>query len=177
MQIISLILIGLSLSIDAFTLSMAYGLLKIPKNQILLTSISVGLFHFIMPLLGYKTNNLINNYIQINEKLVLIIILILIIIETIKSYNETKEYHSFKLINILTFSFLVSIDSFTLGIALNYITSHKCLASFIFMIISSSLTFIGFNLGKYARTKFEKKSKLLSIIILLLIIVYIICKP
>lgn len=177
LQIISLILIGLSLSIDAFTLSMAYGLLKIPKNQIILTSISVGIFHYIMPLLGYKTNKIINKYIQIDEKLVLIIILILIIIEMIKSYNEHKEYHEFKLISIISFSFLVSIDSFTLGLALNYITTNKCLASLIFMILSSSLTFLGFNLGKYARTKFEKHSKLLSIIILSLITVYIICKP
>ena len=177
MQILTLILIGLSLSIDAFTLSMAYGLLNIPKKQIILTSLSVGLFHFFMPLIGFSINTKLDKYININEKLVLTIILILIIIEMIKSFNEEKEYHEFKITTILTFSFLVSIDAFTLGLGLEYITNDICLASLIFMTLSSIFTFLGFNLGKYTRTKFEKYSKLVSIIVLRLITVYIICKP
>ena len=77
MQILTLILIGLSLSIDAFTLSMAYGLLKVPKKQIILTSLSVGLFHFLMPLIGFSINTKLDKYIEINEKLVLTIIVLL----------------------------------------------------------------------------------------------------
>lgn len=177
MQILTLISIGLSLSIDAFTLSMAYGLLKVPKKQIILTSLSVGIFHFLMPLIGFDINTKLDKYIDINEKLILTIILILILIEMIKSFNEEKEYHKFKLTTILSFSLLVSIDAFTLGLGLEYITNNICLASLIFMSLSSIFTFLGFNLGKYTRTKFEKYSKLISIIVLLLITVYIICKP
>ena len=177
MQILTLISIGLSLSIDAFTLSMAYGLLKVPKKQIILTSLSVGIFHFLMPLIGFDINTKLDKYIDINEKLILTIILILILIEMIKSFNEEKEFHEFKLITILSFSLLVSIDAFTLGLGLEYITNNICLASLIFMSLSSIFTFLGFNLGKYTRTKFEKYSKLISIIVLLLITVYIICKP
>ena len=177
MQILTLISIGLSLSIDAFTLSMAYGLLKVPKKQIILTSLSVGLFHFFMPLIGFSINTKLDKYIDINEKLVLTIILILILIEMIKSFNEENEYHEFKLTTILTFSFLVSIDAFTLGLGLEYITNDIYSSSLIFMSLSGIFTFLGFNLGKYTRTKFEKYSKLVSIIVLLLITVYIICKP
>lgn len=177
MQILTLISIGLSLSIDAFTLSMAYGLLKVPKKQIILTSLSVGIFHFLMPLIGFDINTKLDKYIDINEKLILTIILILILIEMIKSFNEEKEFHEFKLTTILLFSLLVSIDAFTLGLGLEYITNNICLASLIFMSLSSIFTFLGFNLGKYTRTKFEKYSKLISIIVLLLITVYIICKP
>lgn len=177
MQILTLISIGLSLSIDAFTLSMAYGLLKVPKKQIILTSLSVGIFHFLMPLIGFDINTKLDKYIDINEKLILTIILILILIEMIKSFNEEKEYREFKLTTILSFSLLVSIDAFTLGLGLEYITNNICLASLIFMSLSSIFTFLGFNLGKYTRTKFEKYSKLISIIVLLLITVYIICKP
>ena len=177
MQILTLILIGLSLSIDAFTLSMAYGLLKVPKKQIILTSLSVGLFHFFMPLIGFSINTKLDKYIEINEKLVLTIILILILIEMIKSFNEENEYHELKLTTILTFSFLVSIDAFTLGLGLEYITNDIYSSSLIFMSLSGIFTFLGFNLGKYTRTKFKKYSKLVSIIVLLLITVYIICKP
>ena len=64
MEIITLIIIGLSLSIDAFTLSLAYGLLSVSKRKIILTSLTVGVFHFIMPITGYSLGNAIENYIK-----------------------------------------------------------------------------------------------------------------
>ena len=68
MEIITLLLIGLSLSVDAFTLSLAYGLLNIPKRKIIMISGLVGIFHFIMPLIGYLISDLLNKVININFK-------------------------------------------------------------------------------------------------------------
>ena len=52
MKILTLFLIGISLSIDAFSMSLAYGLIGIRKKDMFLSSLIVGLFHFFMPLLG-----------------------------------------------------------------------------------------------------------------------------
>ena len=111
MEIITIILLGISLSLDAFTLSLAYGLLNIPKKNIILTSISVGIFHFIMTTLGHNLGDLINKIVKINSKYVLILVLIIILIEMIKSLNEEFEEHNLNLINIIIFSLLVSFDS------------------------------------------------------------------
>lgn len=50
----------------------------------------------------------------------------------IKSLNEETKEHKLNLLNILLFSLLVSIDSFTLGIGINYITNKIYLSSLIF---------------------------------------------
>ncbi len=176
MEIITLIIIGLSLSIDAFSLSLAYGLLNIPKKTIISTSITVGIFHFIMPILGMLLGNIITDTLNLDSKYILLTILILILIEMIKSLKEENKEHELNIINILIFAFLVSFDSFTLGIGIKYITSNIFLASIVFMILSSLFTFLGFILGKYLTKKATYKIKLIGIILLLVVIMYFLCK-
>lgn len=176
MEIITLIIIGLSLSIDAFSLSLAYGLLNIPKKTIISTSITVGIFHFIMPILGMLLGNIITDTLNLDSKYILLTILILILIEMIKSLKEENKEHELNIINMLIFAFLVSFDSFTLGIGIKYITSNIFLASIIFMILSSLFTFLGFILGKYLTKKATYKIKLIGIILLLGVILYFLCK-
>ena len=148
MQLLTIFLIALSLSIDTFTLSLTYGLLVIPKKTCITTSLTVGIFHFIMPLLGYKLGNILKTYVNINEKYILIL-----------------------------FSLLVSIDSFTLGIGINYITNKIYLSSLIFFLVSSIFTYLGFKIGKFVGKKLKKTSKLFGVILLTIITVYLICKP
>lgn len=176
MEIITLIIIGLSLSIDAFSLSLAYGLLNIPKKTIISTSITVGIFHFIMPILGMLLGNIITDTLDLDSKYILLTILILILIEMIKSLKEENKEHELNIINMLIFAFLVSFDSFTLGIGIKYITSNIFFASIIFMILSSLFTFLGFILGKYLTKKATYKIKLIGIILLLVVIMYFLCK-
>lgn len=177
MQIISLILIGLSLSMDAFTLALTYGLLSVPKKRVLLVSLSVGLFHFFMPLLGIEVGNIINSFINANFKIILILVLFIILIESIRSLKdeEEKEY-DLNFINIIIFSLLVSFDSFSVGIGLKYITDKIYLGSCIFTIISFIFTYLGFTLGRYLKKTSAHNSKILGIILLILTIVYFICK-
>ena len=84
MRILSLFLIGISLSIDAFTMALAYGLVGIKKRNMFISSITVGLFHFFMPLLGSLLGSELLNSFKINPKYLIIIIIILLIIEMIK---------------------------------------------------------------------------------------------
>lgn len=176
MEIFKIITLGITLSLDAFSLSLAYGLLKVRKKETILTSLTVGIFHFIMPLLGNKIDLIINNYVNINSKMLLILVLSFILIETIKSIKEETKEYSLNIINIIIFSFLVSLDSFSIGLGLNYITNKILLSSIIFMILSSIFTYLGFNLGKYINKKTKTYSKIISIIILITFIVYLICK-
>ncbi len=177
MEIITIILLGISLSLDAFTLSLAYGLLNIPKKNIILTSISVGIFHFIMTTLGHNLGDLINKIVKINSKYVLILVLIIILIEMIKSLNEEFEEHNLNLINIIIFSLLVSFDSFSLGIGLIYITNKIILSAIIFTFLSATFTFLGFLLGKYLNKSIGKKVKIIGIILIFILLMYFICKP
>lgn len=176
MKIITLIIIGLSLSIDAFTLSLAYGLLNIPRKKILLTSLSVGAFHFVMPLFGDLIGDILTEMIHVNSKYILITVLIIILLEMIKSLKDKMEEYDLTIINILIFSALVSFDSFSLGIGLKYITENIFIGSTIFSILSFTFTYLGFKLGKYLSQKSEKNAKKIGIVLITLTIIYFIFK-
>lgn len=166
MNILTLIIIGLSLSMDAFTLSLAYGLINIPKKTIIITSITVGIFHFIMPLLGSCIGHILTDIIHVNHKYILITVLLIILIEMIKSLKEERDEYNLSLINIIIFSFLVSLDSFSLGIGIEYITNNIFVSAGIFSLLSCIFTYSGFKLGKYLSRKAEKYAKIIGIILI-----------
>ena len=173
MNILLLLSLGLSLSLDAFSLSLSYGMMNIKEREIRLTSIVVGIFHFIMPLLGLTLSNIIFKYIDIDLKYFSILIFILIIFSIIKNIKEKENIYTLNLIGILLFSFAVSIDSFNVGMSLTYLTNKIILAPIIFMIFSSIFTYSGFKLGAYINEKIGMISKVLSAIILMIICVYL----
>ena len=71
MSLLIVILVAISLSMDAFSLSLAYGTLDLERKNINLLSLIVGAYHFIMPLLGmWFANKLIIKPI-INKRLYL----------------------------------------------------------------------------------------------------------
>lgn len=177
MELLTIALIGISLSLDAFSLSLAYGLININKKQIITTSIFVGIFHFFMTLIGAKIGYLIINYFTINPKYVLIIVFILIITEMLKSLNEENNIeHNLNFLNILFFSFLVSIDSFTIGLGLTLITNKIFVSCLIIALLSCFFTFFGFLLGKFFSKKLEKTAKIIGIVIIFTLIIYFLCK-
>ena len=133
-------LIAISLSMDAFFLSIAYGSLNLGKKKINTLSIRVGLYHFIMPILGILFGNLI----KINT-IVVSIIFFIIGINMIMDIFKEKDI---KPIYPLLFGFSVSIDSFTIGIGLSKLMKFTILCPITFMIVSALFTYIGLLLGK-----------------------------
>ena len=79
------LLVGISLSMDAFSLSLIYGTQGISKRNEILLSIIVGIFHFFMPLMGLLFGNIITSYYEFNLDMFVGIIFIIIGIEMIVS--------------------------------------------------------------------------------------------
>lgn len=176
MNYYGIILIAISLSLDAFSLSLAYGLMNFNKKKILFVSIVVGIFHFFMPLLGLNIGNYLFQILIVNPKIILSIMFSIIIIEMIRGINEDTPKTALNFIGTIIFALLVSVDSFSIGIGLAYITDNVIVASFIFSLSSFLFTLSGFFLGKYISIKFEKISKIIGIIIMFTLLIYYVCK-
>ena len=176
-ELLILLIIGVSLSIDAFSVSTVIGMTHPSRKKCWITSIIVGIFHFIMPLLGLYLSYQITKKVNINTDLLLGIILLLIstqmFIEYIKPSN--KDISLTKL-GIFLFAFGVSLDSFTIGIGLKAITNNILLSSTIFSLCSFSFTFLGLTLGKYVSKILKKYSYLIGTILLFLLGISFICK-
>ena len=64
MNIILIVIIAISLSMDAFSLALAYGTLQLPPKRIFLLTIIVGIYHFIMPIIGRLMGKIIFYYMK-----------------------------------------------------------------------------------------------------------------
>lgn len=158
-----IIVIAISLSMDAFSLSLAYGTLNMRKKDIFLLSFIVGVYHFLMPILGMFFGSKILSIIKIDPSIVVFIVLFFIGIEMI--IDSIKKEENIKLMNkmeMLLFGFAVSIDSFSVGIGLNSMTNNYIISSLIFSICSLIFTYLGLILGKRISLMIGKLSTLIG---------------
>ena len=163
------IIIAISLSMDAFSLALAYGTLNLNKKDIYRLSLVVGVYHFFMPLLGLFFGNIILKYVS-NPNFIVFVILFIIGIEMI--YETFKEEDIKNIVNfrqILLFGLAVSIDSFSVGIGLNVISKNYLYCSTIFSIFSLSFTYLGLILGKKINNIIGKTSTVIGGLILIVI--------
>lgn len=176
MSLYIIIVIAVSLSMDAFSLSLAYGTLNLEKKYILKLSVIVGIYHFFMPLIGLKLGNIIENIINVNPNLITLIVLSYIGIEMIiESFKKQEKVKKMNLKELILFGLAVSIDSFSTGIGLNTITQNYIASVTIFSLTSFIFTYLGLILGKKINNIIGKISTLIGGIILIIIgIMYII---
>ena len=164
------LIIGISLSMDAFSLALIYGTQSISKKNKIILSIIVGIYYFVMPLLGVFLGNIILKYLVINLSIVVSIIFLFIGIEMIIS-SIKDDSHDFvvSIFGFLIFGLSVSIDSFTTGIGLNVINNNYLEVSSIFCIISGSFTYLGLILGNKLGSIFGKLSTIIGGVILIIL--------
>ena len=170
MSIITILLLALSMSMDAFSLSLIYGTINITNKKQLTLSLIVGVFHFFMPLLGILLGSSIIDILHLKIHIVLTIILIFIGIEMVlssKSNHEPLILMNFK--GMFLFGFAVSIDSFTLGTGIKAITNNYKLVSIMFFIISALATYYGLKIGQKINQNIGKYSTFIGGIVLIII--------
>lgn len=167
------LIVGVSLSMDAFSLALVYGMQQMSKKDKIILATIVGLYHFFMPLIGLQVGNLITNYVFIDLDILVAIIFLVIGLEMIlSSIKEKEEKILLNLFGFLIFGLSVSIDSLTTGIGLNVINDNYLEVSSIFAIVSAIFTYIGLILGNKLSNKIGKYSTILGGIILIILGVY-----
>ena len=170
MNIITIIIIAVSLSMDAFSLSLAYGTLNLEKKYIKKLSTIVGIYHFFMPLLGLSIGNILLKIIPINTNIIVCIVLTFIGIEMIiDTFKNAEEIRIMDIKELLLFGLAVSLDSFSIGIGLRSITKNPLLCASLFSLSSFIFTYIGLILGKKINNLIGKISTLLGGITLIII--------
>lgn len=170
MEILVVVVIAISLSMDAFSLALAYGTLGLNKNDINLLSIIVGVYHFFMPLIGMYIGSWILKIIPIEPSLIVLIVLSVIGIQMlISSSSNEKEIKMINFVEILSFGLAVSLDSFSVGLGLKTIYSNPIVCSIIFMSFSMLFTYIGLKLGKKINDKLGKISTKIGGLLLIVI--------
>lgn len=177
MEIVTLFLIAIALSMDAFSIALFLGTTVINFNKKIILISFIGLFHFVFPLLGYFLSEKIVMIFKINSKLLVSGILIYLAYEMIKnSLKNDFKITNFNLFAILTLAFSVSLDSLSIGIGLKHLSSRIFLASTLFLTMSVIWTIVGLLIGAFAKKKIGLSSNLIGAIILIMIAIISLCK-
>lgn len=170
MEIIFIFLVAVSLSMDAFSLSLAYGTISLSKKEIKLLSSIVGIYHFFMPIVGMLIGNFIINLLHIKLNLITLIIFVFIGISMIiESIKGNEKVHQMKISEMILFGFAVSIDSFSIGIGIKSISNNFLLCSCLFSLVSAFFTYIGLILGNKLNILIGKLASLLGGITLIIL--------
>lgn len=170
MQILSILLIGIALSMDTFSLSLSLGTFNITNKQALKLSIIVGIMHFFMPILGMLLGEKIISLFELQCDFLLGVILLFIAIQMIIDLIKHEE-NSFNLniLGMFLFALGVSLDSFSVGLGIKAITENINLATSIFAICSFIFTFIGIMIGKFANKFIGTYASIFGVVILLIL--------
>ena len=157
MNLGQLIIISISLSMDAFSLAIIYGTVGLEKKMTNLLSLMVGIF-------------LLESFIPNPDLLIGIIFTILAceMLFGIKDLNNNKTSIT-GIYQALLFAFSVSIDSFSMGIGLGLHEENIILCGLLFSIFSFLFTKLGLDFGRKLTIKFGKIANIVGSIILLIL--------
>lgn len=154
MDIITVIFVAFALSMDAFAVSMCFGISAGEhKNRIAFKAGAFfGLFQAIMPLIGWSVGFYMKNIIETFDHWVafglLLVIGVKMLIEAAKDSSDKKQYDTNSLWVMLTLAVATSIDALAVGLSFAFLEIPILLAIAIIGLITFIISFTGVHLGK-----------------------------
>lgn len=174
MSIAFIILLAVSLSMDAFSFAISIGIYNkdITVLSTLRLAITIGIFHLIMPLIGFILLNIFDHTIKIRHNFLSGIIFLFLAFEMIKNFNNDETTKELTIKNILSLAFGVSIDSFMIGFTFPYKVNTVIISALFFSVFSCIFTLLGLYSGKKISKVTGTFSKALGILIMLILSVF-----
>ena len=171
MTLLEIILTGLSLSMDAFTVSISKGLCSKKKNyhNAIIISLYFSIFQFIMPILGYYIGNIFSEKIIYYNPYISMILLIVIGTLIYKEDNLEKIKDTIKFSEMIILAIATSIDAFVIGISFSFLKTNIFVSSLIIGITTFIMCLIGYLLGNKLNNRLNKYSNKIAGIILIII--------
>ena len=173
MSNITLFVIALGLSMDAFAVSICKGLAmkKITLKKAAIVGLWFGGFQALMPLIGYILGNQFERYITAIDHWIAFILLGLIGISMIKEAlgkEEECQDDSLTFKTMLVLALATSIDALAVGITFAFLKVNIFSAILFIGIITFVLSMIGVKVGNVFGIRYKSKAELAGGIILIL---------
>ncbi|MBP1934011.1 putative Mn2+ efflux pump MntP [Ammoniphilus resinae] len=152
-QFYTILMIGFALGMDAFSLGIGLGTLGIRLRTIAKISLTIGLFHILMPLLGIFTGMFLTKVVGSVASFIGGIILCYLGIQMFwaaifKGDEDTRATRKIGGIEMLLFSLSVSMDALSVGFSFGLFAVNVWLAVVVFGILGMLMSAIGLLLGK-----------------------------
>jgi len=167
-QFLTLLIVAFALGMDAFSLSVGIGMVGIRMRDVVKVSVTIGLFHIGMPLvgifIGLYLSDLVGDIAVLIGGSVLMVIGIHMLWSGFRS-NERSILHTHTL-GLFLFAFSVSVDALTVGFSFGLLDVNQVLAVCLFGLMGTLLTGLGLLLGRSVGGWLGEYSEVLGGIIL-----------
>jgi len=174
MSLIALGLIGFGLAMDCFAVSIGMGFTypKISLKKMFLIALTFGIFHFIMPLLGWQLGHLFKGYFEKIDHWIAFFLLLFIGLKMLHDGFSKKENAYFnidKILVLLGLGVATSIDAFIIGMPLAFLGFNVIMSVLIISIITFLTSLSGFIIGKKMGCLCGNKATIIGGLILIII--------
>lgn len=173
MNILEIILVSISLAMDAFAVSLCKGMSfsNSKYNNGLVVGLYFGLFQAIMPLIGYMIGNRFHDLIISIDHWISFFLLAFIGIKMIKDaiLNENNINNRIDYKTMLPLAIATSIDALVIGVTMSFLDVNIILSIFFIGIITLILSFVGVLIGNKVGEHLGIKSQILGGFILIVI--------
>ena len=171
MSMIELMLIAVSMSMDAFAVSICKGLSvrKVTLKQSLAVGGWFGGFQGVMPVIGFVLTSLFASLITSISHWIAFVLLLFIggnMIREAMDKDVEEVDDSFSFMTMLTLAVATCIDALAMGVTLNLSGANIWLAAPMIAITTAVLSPIGLKVGNLFGAKYKNKAELAGGIVL-----------
>lgn len=150
-QFLTLLMIAFALGMDAFSLGVGVGMVGIRLREIVKVSITIGLFHVAMPVIGIAVGVYLSDLVGGIAVTIGGGVLMLIGLHMLWNGFAQKEQKSVlrtKGLGLLLFAFSVSLDALTVGFSFGLMEVNTVLAISLFGVMGAAMSSCGLLLGR-----------------------------
>ncbi len=177
MSLIEIFVIGASLSMDAFAVSICKGLSvkKLKIKNALICGIWFGFFQALMPLLGYYLGNSFKGLIDSIDHWIAFILLAIIGINMIReAFSEGESGNDdFSFKTMLPLAVATSIDAFAVGVSFSFLNVNIYESIAIIGVTTFAFSLIGVKLGHLFGDRFQSKAEIAGGVVLVIMAIKI----
>ncbi len=171
MSLFELVFISVSLAMDAFTVSMMYGMTIHYWTcfRRFFIAFYFGFFQALMPFCGYYFGRIFSGYIRGIDHYIAFIFLMVIGIHMIRDAGEDETLdNSLHLFDLTILAFATSIDAFAVGMTFAFFDVPVVRSSLIIGSVTSFLCFMALKIGQYLGQRFQSKAMFIGGITLMI---------
>jgi putative Mn2+ efflux pump MntP len=173
MDILSIVFIAFALSMDAFAVSIASGV--IIRNQKVKKAVTFGLmfggFQMFMPIIGYAAGHTFRSYITTFDHWIAFGLLSMIgakmIHEAFQMEQQETAASEVTGLTLLGLSIATSIDALAVGVSFSFLNVNIWGPALLIGVITFGMSFAGVLLGNRCGAMFEKKVEIAGGVILI----------
>ena len=168
--VLDTLLVAFGLSMDAFSMSLAYGTIGMNFKEKFFLSLITGIFHFFMPLMGFCVGKFLFSFFINTSNVIASIIFFSIGVQMFfSSFKDEIVIKSMNYLDYVFFALAVSIDSFSIGISFTNFDNLAFLSPFVFFGCSFFFTYVGLLIGNKIERLLGKVATLLGAFLLIVI--------